>query len=45
MRQLRTRSNRPSLPHRGAEDRQEGAEGDAGEEGRQEISGFILFVF
>ena len=27
MRQLRTRQSRPSLPDRGAEDRQEGAEG------------------
>ncbi len=47
MRQLRARPNRPSLSHRGAEDRQEGVEGDAGEEDWQEMSPFVfaLIVF
>jgi hypothetical protein len=37
MQQLCTRQDRSGFPHRGAEDRQEGAEGLAGEEGKQEI--------
>jgi hypothetical protein len=45
MQQLRARSYRPSFPDRGAEDRQEGAQGDPGEEDWQEVKACFFFPF